>query len=352
VGDFWDSWPQLKEHFSVFERWNPYRTQGAWPDGDMLPLGHLAIRAERGNDRMTLFTQDEQKTLMSLWAMFRSPMMFGGDLPSMDSFTLSLITHRELLDILKYSKDNQPLLHYQGNRASWMATDRRNGDKYLALFNAEDQQEAVLGKALTISPLITRSEPIQTIHATLKNTRKLFLVVMNGGDNIDWDHADWIHPVISNGKDTIALTSLQWKQASSGWGKVRMNKSVSGSPLQVNGKVYEDGLGTHSNSVIEYDIPEGYTFFSSQIAIDKAGYEQNVGATVNFMVFDEDPRGPMPKDSSSFLVDLQELGLKGKVQVKELWSKNIFQTGERYFNTEVPRHGVRLYRISPIQKSK
>jgi hypothetical protein len=62
VGDFWDSWLQLKEHFTVFERWNPYRMQGAWPDGDMLPLGHIGIRAERGNDRMSNFTKDEQYT--------------------------------------------------------------------------------------------------------------------------------------------------------------------------------------------------------------------------------------------------------------------------------------------------
>jgi hypothetical protein len=28
VGDFWDSWQQLKDHFAVFNRWNPYRISG------------------------------------------------------------------------------------------------------------------------------------------------------------------------------------------------------------------------------------------------------------------------------------------------------------------------------------
>ena len=69
VGDFWDSWLQLKEHFDVFERWNAYRLTGAWPDGDMLPLGHIGIRAERGHDRMSAFTKDEQYTLMTLWCI-------------------------------------------------------------------------------------------------------------------------------------------------------------------------------------------------------------------------------------------------------------------------------------------
>lgn len=67
VDDFWDNWKMLKEHFDVFERWNPYRKFGAWPDGDMLPLGRIGIRAERGDNRMSAFTKDEQYTLMTLW---------------------------------------------------------------------------------------------------------------------------------------------------------------------------------------------------------------------------------------------------------------------------------------------
>jgi hypothetical protein len=43
VGDFWDSWEQLKEHFEVFERWNKWRAFGAYPDGDMLPMGRIGI---------------------------------------------------------------------------------------------------------------------------------------------------------------------------------------------------------------------------------------------------------------------------------------------------------------------
>ncbi|MBS1664146.1 MAG: family 43 glycosylhydrolase [Bacteroidetes bacterium] len=137
VGDFWDSWKQLKEHFAVFERWNTYRAPGAWPDGDMLPLGHIGIRAERGNDRMARFTHDEQYTLMTLWSIFRSPLFFGGDLPGNDSFTLSLLTNKAVLDVLKYSTNNRPLFN-NDNLIAWTADDPRTGDRYLALFNARD----------------------------------------------------------------------------------------------------------------------------------------------------------------------------------------------------------------------
>ena len=58
IDDFWDNWSQLNEHFSLFEKWIPYMSTGHWPDGDMLPLGRLGIRAERGDNRMSMFTED------------------------------------------------------------------------------------------------------------------------------------------------------------------------------------------------------------------------------------------------------------------------------------------------------
>jgi alpha-galactosidase len=146
VGDFWDNWPQLKEHFAVFERWNAFRMTGGWPDGDMLPLGHIGIRAERGNPRMSAFTKDEQYTLMTLWSIFKSPLMFGGHLPDNDPFTLSILTNRDVLDVLKFSANNKPLFNH-GDLIAWVADDTKTGDKYLALFNAKDAGDLVRDSA-------------------------------------------------------------------------------------------------------------------------------------------------------------------------------------------------------------
>jgi hypothetical protein len=96
-GDFWDRWPALRANFDLLDKWSRYTRPGAWPDADMLPLGRIGIRAERGDDRTTHFTRDEQRTLISLWSIARSPLMFGGDLPSNDDFTLSLLTNDEVL---------------------------------------------------------------------------------------------------------------------------------------------------------------------------------------------------------------------------------------------------------------
>jgi alpha-galactosidase len=141
VDDFWDNWKMLKEHFDVFERWNPYRKPGAWPDGDMLPLGRIGIRAERGDNRMSAFTKDEQYTLMTLWTIFRSPLMFGGDLPSNDAFTLSLISNEEVIKVLKNSINNKQLFKTE-QTVAWIADDPKTGDKFLAVFNPTDGVEA------------------------------------------------------------------------------------------------------------------------------------------------------------------------------------------------------------------
>jgi alpha-galactosidase len=97
--DFWDDWKALRLNFILMSIWSGVGRPGAWPDADMLPLGRIGIRAERGEARMTRFTRDEQRTLMSLWSIAQAPLMFGGDLPSNDDFTLSLITNDEVLAV-------------------------------------------------------------------------------------------------------------------------------------------------------------------------------------------------------------------------------------------------------------
>lgn len=135
--DFWDRWVDLKNQFPLFDQWTPFRKPGHWPDGDMLPLGRIGIRAERGDPRFSLFTHDEQRTLMTLWSIAKSPLMFGGNLPDNDAFTLDLITNREVLDVDQNSVANRQLFA-RGNHVAWVAERPGSGGKYLAVFNTGD----------------------------------------------------------------------------------------------------------------------------------------------------------------------------------------------------------------------
>ena len=133
--DFWDGWEQLKKIFDYCRSWFPYVKEGCWPDCDMLPLGRIGIRSH-GGDRMTRFTKDEQRLMMTLWCMFRSPLMFGGDMTYNDDFTLSLMKNRELIEINQNSHAGREL-YRKGNEIAWAA----NGEEdihYLAQFNIGD----------------------------------------------------------------------------------------------------------------------------------------------------------------------------------------------------------------------
>lgn len=146
--DFWDNWNYLKPMFKLCKEWAPYSGPGHWADADMLPLGRISIRGERGEPRKTGFTKDEQYTLMNLWAMFRSPLMFGGDLPSNDAFTDSLITNGELLDVDQHSINNRQLNNNKG-LIVWTADVPNSKDKYVALFNTTDEKPEVVSVSLS-----------------------------------------------------------------------------------------------------------------------------------------------------------------------------------------------------------
>ena len=136
--DFWDDWEALKEQFPLCRKWQKYICKGHWPDADMLPIGPMAQRAMRGTPRMSNFTPDEQYTMLTLWAMFRSPLMIGCNLPEIDDFTLNLITNKEVLDINQYSKGNKELFDRNGIIA-WYAQSEDELTHYIAIFNTTDK---------------------------------------------------------------------------------------------------------------------------------------------------------------------------------------------------------------------
>lgn len=138
-GDFWDKWPALKQQLNLCRDWAPLVTEGHWPDADMLPLGKLNIRTELKNrqPRISNFTKDEHYFLLTLWSIFRSPLMFGGNMPENDDFTLSLLTNKNMIRVNQNSKNNREISFIDGVSV-WTADDRDTNVKYIALLNTND----------------------------------------------------------------------------------------------------------------------------------------------------------------------------------------------------------------------
>lgn len=342
--DFWDNWHALLEQFKRLDDWTPYRITGAWPDADMLPLGTLQL------GRQTRFTPDEQYTLMSLWSIARSPLIHGGDMTKTDSLTLALLTNDEVLAVNQRSTNNRQLFRTKDGLIAWIADVPGSKDKYLALFNINDAELIDPKKSVFSSALITRQTPGHgvPIDVDITGAKKLFLVADVGDADFTADHFNWTEPRLTGPKGELKLTDLKWKHASAGWGKPSVGIAAGGKPMAINGKVITDGIGTHAPSIIEYDLPDGYTHFKTFAALDDGGTAQKNGATVQAMVFNKSPY--ILNNPVTIPVTLSDLGFTGAVNVRDLWThRNLGKfTGE--FAAVVPCHGGRLFRLSPANR--
>lgn len=138
--DFWDKWDLLKDMFRRCELWQNHVSAGCYPDCDMLPLGRLGKGFHE--ERMTRFTKDEQRTMMSLWCIFGSPLMVGAELTQLDDWTLSLLTNRKILAML--TPECRPRqITLDKKKAIWTARNARSGETYVALFNLWDAEAEI-----------------------------------------------------------------------------------------------------------------------------------------------------------------------------------------------------------------
>ena len=152
--DFWDHWGPLPDkdkawsqgvlaQFAATAKWASFQQPGRWPDADMLPVGHLGPHpGDGGEARMTKLTHDEQVTMMTLWCIFRSPLMMGGDLPSSDEWTTKLLTNPEVLAVDQHSKDRRPVISTD-SAAVWTARPDDGYGYYVAAFNLSDTEQTL-----------------------------------------------------------------------------------------------------------------------------------------------------------------------------------------------------------------
>lgn len=137
--DFWDNWETLLYMFDRCEKWQDHVSPGCWPDCDMLPLGYVGKHF--GDERQSLFTKDEQKTVMTLWCIFGSPLMLGAEMTKLDEWTLSLLHNKQLLKLLNGRFTARQVLRDK-EKAVWAAVSPE-GERYIALFNLSEDTRSV-----------------------------------------------------------------------------------------------------------------------------------------------------------------------------------------------------------------
>lgn len=333
--DFWDRWGLLQGMFERMDVWTPFRGSGHFPDADMLPIGIVEFK------RPTNFTKNEQYTLMSLWAIGRSPLIFGGDMTQLDDFTKEMLTNPEMLKVNQHSINNRQVSR-EKNLIVWTADVPNSKDKYVALFNAQTKGENLdLNNADYVSPIIAGKGSSQKIEVSVKEGKKLILFVEDGGNTNDWDHIVWVDPVLHGSKGDLKLTDLKWLGATSGWGEANVNRTCDNNPIIINNEKRE-GIGAHAESVIVYELPEGFDSFTG------TGYVTTEIGSVNFGVLVDKGTLNIP-DQASVKVNFEAINIKGKVKVRDLWNHKDLGTFNGSFERDLPQHGAGLYRITPLR---
>ena len=147
--DVWDVWsstsqfPQgVKNQFERAAAWAGVAQPGRWPDADMLPIGSLRPAPGWGQPRETRLTHDEQRTMLTLWSIFRSPLIMGGNLSQADEWTTALLSNPEVIAVNQHSMGNRPVVSNE-NVVIWTARTDSGRGSYLAVFNISDVDQTV-----------------------------------------------------------------------------------------------------------------------------------------------------------------------------------------------------------------
>ena len=133
------------------------------------------------------------------------------------------------------------------------------------------------------SHLVKKKQEVE-IDVDITGFKTLALMVHEGGDGTGNDHGAWYEPVLVRADSSeLKLTELEWKSARQGWGGTRIDRSCNNKPLRTaKGADVPFGIGTHSASVIEYELPEPFARFRARGGIsDSAGGRGTVGFAVH-----------------------------------------------------------------------
>lgn len=136
--DLWDKWDDILNMFNRCEIWQNHVSEGCYPDCDMIPFGQLGKGF--GHEWTSNLTFDEQRTLMSLWCIFRSPLMLGCELTLLDEDTIKVITNADILHLTGHSEGARQIKR-DADEVVWASRDERNGIYYIAQFNLEQQEK-------------------------------------------------------------------------------------------------------------------------------------------------------------------------------------------------------------------
>ncbi len=167
--------------------------------------------------------------------------------------------------------DNNPRVRVAAAVALGRLGDESAADNLLSIANPPGEEKPTQAPVTPPAFQTKAFKGLKTfpVEVDVTGFKQIYLTVTDGGDGDGEDHGAWFDPVFENGSGKkVKLSTLKWKSAKSGWGKIGFGISATGGPLKNgNGKLQPDGLGTHANSVIVYNVPSGAKKFKARVGL-------------------------------------------------------------------------------------
>jgi alpha-galactosidase len=156
--DIWDRREDLDKAFAAWKRFEGIARRGFWPDLDMIPFGKLLLMSPEkystgdqqvdlagfGNTRHSNLTLPQMRTFITMRALSASPLFMGGDLPSLDDYSLKLITNTAML-ACNQNGECGINVYEKNNVEVWIANQQNSpGYGWLGIFNRNKTTKTVM----------------------------------------------------------------------------------------------------------------------------------------------------------------------------------------------------------------
>ena len=160
--DIWDEQDDIDKCFDAWRKWQGKEQPGFWIDMDMIPFGQLQLMsppsedesktpmdkgdialAGKGVNRWCQLSRPQMRSFITVRAMAASPLMMGGDLPTLDAFSLSLITNPEMLACNQNGVMGS-LVYEKDGLETWKAEKKDSvGEGWIGIFNRTEHKTSI-----------------------------------------------------------------------------------------------------------------------------------------------------------------------------------------------------------------
>lgn len=156
TADIWDTSYDIDKSFSALHKWSKGEQPPFWIDMDMIPFGHLQLMspktidkkeiakdvlyAGRGFSRESELTENQKLTFITIRALAASPLMIGGDLPTMDDFSYQLLTNKEMIKCNQNGVIGRNIIN-QDKVEVWKTPQKDSDKGWLGVFNRSKEDQ-------------------------------------------------------------------------------------------------------------------------------------------------------------------------------------------------------------------